>query len=126
MKKDIHPKYGKATVKCACGNTFETRSTNPNIQVELCSACHPFYTGKQKLVDTAGRVDKFEAKRKKAEELAKKNEKQANKKTAKQDKEMEKIEEEFEEETVEMKENDTTTETPQDKSPKEQTETTEN
>jgi len=69
MKKDIHPTYQKAVVTCACGNKFETRSTVPEIHVELCSACHPFFTGKQKLVDTAGRVDKFEAKRKKAEAL---------------------------------------------------------
>lgn len=62
MKKDIHPKYENTTVECACGNTFETRSTaGPLIKVELCSACHPFFTGKQKFVDTAGRVDKFRA-----------------------------------------------------------------
>jgi large subunit ribosomal protein L31 len=59
VKKDIHPKYDKTTVTCGCGNTFETRSTAGDINVEICSACHPFYTGKQKLVDTAGRVDKF-------------------------------------------------------------------
>jgi large subunit ribosomal protein L31 len=62
MKKEIHPKYGKAVVKCACGNEFETRSTvTGEIHTELCSACHPFYTGKQKFIDTAGRVDKFRA-----------------------------------------------------------------
>jgi large subunit ribosomal protein L31 len=60
MKKDIHPKYeDKAKVICACGNSFTVGSTVPEIHIELCSACHPFYTGKQKLVDTAGRVDKF-------------------------------------------------------------------
>lgn len=59
MRKDIHPKYENATVTCACGNTFETRSTSPSIRVEICSKCHPFYTGKQKLVDTGGRVDRF-------------------------------------------------------------------
>ena len=59
MKDKIHPKYEIATVTCACGNTFQTRSTLKNIKVEICSNCHPFYTGKQKLVDTAGRVDKF-------------------------------------------------------------------
>jgi large subunit ribosomal protein L31 len=59
MKPDIHPKYQTATVHCACGNTFETRSTMPSIQVEICSACHPFFTGKQKLIDTAGRVERF-------------------------------------------------------------------
>ena len=59
MKADIHPNYQAATVQCACGNTLETRSTTPNIQVEICSACHPFFTGKQKLIDTAGRVERF-------------------------------------------------------------------
>ncbi len=60
MKKDIHPKYfEKAKVECACGNTFETGSTKEHIQVEICSACHPFFTGKQKLVDSAGRVEKY-------------------------------------------------------------------
>ena len=63
MKKDIHPKYyDKATVSCACGNILTTGSTQESIKIELCSACHPFYTGKQKLVDTARRVEKFEAK----------------------------------------------------------------
>ena len=59
MKSDIHPKYVECTVTCGCGNTFVTRSTQPKINVEICSACHPFYTGKQKFVDTAGRVEKF-------------------------------------------------------------------
>jgi large subunit ribosomal protein L31 len=59
MKQGIHPEYGTATVHCACGNRFETRSTQPDIHVEICSACHPFFTGKQKLVDTAGRVERF-------------------------------------------------------------------
>jgi len=63
MKADIHPKYEKVVVTCACGNTFETRSTLPNeIRTEICSACHPFFTGKQKLMDTEGRVEKFLAK----------------------------------------------------------------
>jgi large subunit ribosomal protein L31 len=62
MKKDIHPRYEKATVNCACGNTFETRSTVADIRVEICSACHPFFTGKQKLIDTAGRIEKFKKK----------------------------------------------------------------
>ena len=62
MKKDIHPKYEMATVKCACGHTFETRSTKPEIKVEICSNCHGFFTGKQKLVDSAGRVEKFQRK----------------------------------------------------------------
>ena len=59
MKEGIHPNYDKAVVKCACGNTFETRSTKSEIKVEICSKCHPFFTGKQKLVDTGGRVDRF-------------------------------------------------------------------
>lgn len=63
MKKDIHPKYyDKAKAVCACGNVFEIGSTKPELRVELCSSCHPFYTGKQKLVDTARRVEKFQAK----------------------------------------------------------------
>ncbi len=72
MKKEIHPKYyEKAKVICACGNEFTVGSTVPEIHVELCSACHPFYTGKQKLVDTAGRVDKFKQRAAKKTELAK-------------------------------------------------------
>ena len=59
MKKDIHPKYHLCTVTCGCGNTFTTRSTKEKLNVEICSNCHPFYTGKQKFVDTAGRVEKF-------------------------------------------------------------------
>jgi len=59
MKEEIHPKYFETTITCACGNEIHTRSTVKNIRVEICSACHPFFTGKQKLVDTAGRVEKF-------------------------------------------------------------------
>ncbi|HUS47212.1 MAG TPA: 50S ribosomal protein L31 [Phycisphaerae bacterium] len=62
MKKEIHPQYKESTVTCACGNIFKTRSTAGDIQVEICSNCHPFYTGKQKYVDTAGRVEKFQKK----------------------------------------------------------------
>jgi large subunit ribosomal protein L31 len=62
MKKDIHPNYIDATIKCACGNEIKTRSTVKDIHVEICSSCHPFYTGKQKIVDTAGRVEKFKKK----------------------------------------------------------------
>ena len=62
MKDKIHPKYELVSVRCACGNTFETRSTKQNIVVDLCSSCHPFFTGKQKLVDTAGRIDRFKKK----------------------------------------------------------------
>jgi len=60
MKEKIHPQYVECTVTCGCGNTFVTRSTKPSLHVEICSACHPFYTGKQKFVDTAGRVEKFQ------------------------------------------------------------------
>ena len=62
MKKDIHPQYGPSTVTCSCGNTFATGSTKPEIKVEICSACHPFFTGQQKIIDTAGRIDKFKSK----------------------------------------------------------------
>jgi large subunit ribosomal protein L31 len=60
MKADIHPNYVVATVRCSCGNTFTTRSTSPELTSELCNECHPFYTGKQKLVDSGGRIDRFE------------------------------------------------------------------
>ncbi|MDR2406466.1 MAG: 50S ribosomal protein L31 [Deltaproteobacteria bacterium] len=66
MKKDIHPKYKEVTATCACGNEFTTGSTLDSIKVEICSACHPFFTGKQKLVDTAGRVERFQRKYAKA------------------------------------------------------------
>jgi large subunit ribosomal protein L31 len=59
MKTGIHPEYVECTVQCACGNTFETRATRPNLHVEVCSACHPYFTGEQRIVDTAGRVERF-------------------------------------------------------------------
>jgi large subunit ribosomal protein L31 len=59
MRADIHPEYMDCTVKCSCGNTFQTRATRAELHVELCSNCHPFYTGKQKLVDAGGRVERF-------------------------------------------------------------------
>ena len=59
MKNGIHPAYDEATITCACGNVIKTRSTKKNITVDVCAKCHPFYTGKQKLVDTAGRIDRF-------------------------------------------------------------------
>jgi large subunit ribosomal protein L31 len=62
MKKEIHPNYEACTVICACGNTFQTRSTKKEIRVEICSQCHPFFTGKQKFIDSAGRVEKFRKK----------------------------------------------------------------
>lgn len=62
MQENMHPKYVKTTITCACGNVIETRSTKENIRVEICSKCHPFFTGKQKFVDAGGRVDKFKKK----------------------------------------------------------------
>ena len=62
MKAKIHPKYEPTTITCVCGNVIETRSTSRDIKVEICSACHPFFTGKQKLVDTAGRIERFRKK----------------------------------------------------------------
>lgn len=73
MKKDLHPEYHKkAKVKCICGSTFEIGSTKPEIQVEICSNCHPFYTGKEKLIDTAGRVERFKKRLAKKEGAPKK------------------------------------------------------
>ncbi len=66
MKPEIHPEYGLATVHCACGNSFQTRSTKSELHVEICSECHPFYTGKQKLVDSGGRVERFQRRLEKA------------------------------------------------------------
>jgi len=91
MKQNIHPKYNKNIVAtCACGATFAVGSTRDEIKVEICSACHPFFTGKQKLVDTAGRVDKFKARmeasaKMKAEAKAKAETKKANTKSKKED-----------------------------------------
>ena len=62
MKKDIHPEYFETTVKCGCGNSFTTRSTRKELKVDICNVCHPFYTGKQKFVDTEGRIEKFKNK----------------------------------------------------------------
>jgi len=67
MKEKIHPNYKESTIICACGEVIHTRSTKPNIRVEICSKCHPFFTGKQKFIDSAGRVDKFMKKYKKAQ-----------------------------------------------------------
>ena len=72
MKTDIHPKYIECRVHCSCGNEFTTRSTVPELRVELCSECHPFYTGKQKLVDTGGRVERFERRYAKSSKASKK------------------------------------------------------
>ncbi len=62
MKKDIHPEYFDTSIKCACGNAVTVGSTKPDVKVEICSKCHPFFTGKQKLVDTAGRIERFRRK----------------------------------------------------------------
>jgi len=70
MKADIHPEYVRTVVRCACGNEFETRSVKAELHVEICSACHPFYTGKQKLVDTGGRVERFQRRLEKADKAA--------------------------------------------------------
>jgi large subunit ribosomal protein L31 len=67
MKENIHPKYVDAEIRCACGNSIKTRSTKPVILIGICNNCHPFYTGQQKFVDTAGRVDKFEQRRAKTQ-----------------------------------------------------------
>ena len=80
MKKEIHPEYQECTITCACGNQVKTRSTRGDYRVEICSQCHPFYTGKQKFVDTAGRVERFRRKyahldKQKAEEQAAADEK---------------------------------------------------
>ena len=91
MKEGIHPKYQEVEVRCACGNTFKTRSTKPELHLEICSACHPFFTGRQKLIDTEGRVERFTKKfglqtseqRKTAEKAAKATKAAAAKKTTK-------------------------------------------
>lgn len=62
MKEGIHPPYGPSVIQCACGNVIETRGVRPRIAVDICSSCHPFFTGRQKLVDTAGRIDRFQKK----------------------------------------------------------------
>lgn len=62
MKKATHPEYGPAVIRCACGNTIETRSTKKEISIDVCSACHPFFTGRQRMVDVTGRIDKFQKK----------------------------------------------------------------
>ncbi len=108
MKKDIHPEYKNCKVTCSCGNSFETKSTANAINVEICSACHPFFTGKQKLVDTAGRVDRFRSRLEAAKKFEnKKNLKNSENTKAKEeleklDEKMEEISEEFNEELVEL------------------------
>jgi large subunit ribosomal protein L31 len=84
MKPDIHPKYyPKAKVKCACGAIFEVGSTKPELYIEICSKCHPFYTGKEKIIDTAGKVEKFKARKAKAQAALKKPSKKTKRAAAK-------------------------------------------
>jgi len=91
VKEGIHPKYAEVEVRCACGNTFKTRSTKTELHLEICAACHPFFTGRQKLIDTEGRVERFNKKfglqtseqRKTAEKAAKATKAAAAKKTTK-------------------------------------------
>lgn len=91
MKDNIHPKYNKEVIAtCACGAKFATGSTREEIKVEICSACHPFFTGKQKLVDTAGRVDKFKAKMEASRKMQEANAKKASEKPAKKENKEEK------------------------------------
>lgn len=75
MKKDIHPENFEVTLKCACGNSFQALSTSKDVHVDICSACHPFFTGQQKFIDTAGRIDKFEQRYAKNKKTAKKKSK---------------------------------------------------
>jgi large subunit ribosomal protein L31 len=91
MKKDIHPKYQECTVKCVCGNTFVTKSSLSDINVEICGACHPVYTGKQKIVDSTGRVDRFKKLlEKKQDNVVSKKDKKEQKAKAKKEKNIEK------------------------------------
>ncbi len=119
MKKEIHPDYKKAKITCGCGNVVETKTTVGDLTVEICSACHPFFTGKQKLVDTAGRVDKFKARMETAQKLRasqkpKKEVKREKTDTADLDKKMEEIKEELKEETVDVKPEESVEENTQD------------
>ena len=106
MKAGIHPDYKEIAVSCTCGNQFVTRSTiGHDLQVEVCSNCHPFYTGKQKLLDTAGRVDRFKARQAAASKSA---ETKAKAKNVKEDPKLAEIQDEIQAETVEVVETPTT------------------
>jgi large subunit ribosomal protein L31 len=70
MKDGIHPKYGNTTITCGCGNTFETRSTRQNLRIDVCSRCHPFFTGEQRLMDTGGQVERFRRRAQRAQQAA--------------------------------------------------------
>ncbi len=100
MKKDIHPEYRMTTVRCHCGHEFEAGSTKENISIEICSQCHPFYTGKQKLVDSAGRIERF--RRKYGDYLGKNKKEAAEKEATKKDVTKEATEELTEEATEEL------------------------
>lgn len=80
MKAKIHPNYVEATVHCACGNSWQTRSTKPDVHVEICSNCHPFFTGQQRIVDTAGRVERFTKRMEKSQAVKAQNEGRTKKK----------------------------------------------
>ena len=99
MKKDLHPEYRMTTVRCHCGHEFEAGSTKENISIEICSQCHPFYTGKQKLVDSAGRIERF--RRKYGDYLGKNKQEVEEKKETKKDVKEEVKKEEKQEETAE-------------------------
>lgn len=98
MKKDIHPELKETTIECACGKTFEVQSTKEDMEVEICSNCHPFYTGKEKIVDKMGRVEKFKQKMRKAEEEKGKQKKKKEEKAKKENSEKEEENEEEEKE----------------------------
>lgn len=98
MKKDIHPELKETTIECACGKTFEVKSTKEGMEVEICSNCHPFYTGKEKIVDKMGRVEKFKQKMRKAEEEKEKQKKKEEEKAKKEESKEEKEEDDKEEE----------------------------
>ncbi len=85
MKPNIHPKYEATTVTCSCGNVFETRSTKKNLRVDLCSNCHPFYTGEQRIVDTAGQVERFMRRLGAADQIRNRNEQQAEQRRTAED-----------------------------------------
>lgn len=86
MKKGIHPEYKDSIIVCACGNTVHTRSTRQKLHVEICSECHPFYTGKQKLVDSAGRVERFQKRYEKAQKAQKEQKQRQQEKAAAEEK----------------------------------------
>ena len=93
MKKDIHPETKEATIECACGKVFKAESTKEDLEVEICSNCHPFYTGKEKIVDKMGRVEKFKQKMERAEKEKEEKAERDKKKEEKEEKEEEKEEE---------------------------------